>query len=561
MKRKIYLSMVSASIIVMLLTAVASLSIYYDFFEKQVKADMRVEARLLKYGYENANDTNAFLSSLENSKKGVRISIIEPDGNVSFDTRADANLLNEHQDRPEIRQATEKGYGEAVRYSKTLEKNTYYYALMLADKNIVRLSNETQSVMSVFISILPIVLLLIAVILIVCLIIAKMLTNMVVKPLVKLGDNLDDLEDQANYDELNPFVEKISKQNATITKQLKKLTRERDTITVITDNMQEGLVLLGKNRYILSVNKSAISFLNSHKMDFVGQNFIVLTREQKLVSSIDEALLGNANDGIIKIADKSYHYFTNPVYDNEKNEKEEVNGTIMLLLDVTERQKVEKIRQEFSANVSHELKTPLTTISGFAEIIQNDMVQSKEDLTNFAGLIHSEASRLLTLIDNIMRLSQIEEHVAEKSEQVDLLSAAQLVCNSLIPTANNHKVTLKVEGESTVVTGNASMLEELIYNLVDNAIKYNKENGSVDVLVKSEGNVGVISVSDTGIGIPQKHHDRIFERFYRVDKSRSKKTGGTGLGLSIVKHIVEFHNGEISFETAEDKGTKIIVKV
>ncbi|MEG0692480.1 MAG: hypothetical protein RR444_05300, partial [Oscillospiraceae bacterium] len=275
MKRKIYISMASASIIVMLLMAVASLSIYYDFFEKQIKADMRVEASLVKHGYENAKDKNVFLDAMYGAKKEIRISIIEPDGNVSFDTRADAAYLNQHLDRPEIQQALKNGYGESVRYSKTLEQNTYYYALKLSDNNIVRLSNDSQSIMSVFISVLPFVLLLIVIILIVCLIIAKMLTNMVVKPLVKLGDNLDDLTDDANYDELNPFVEKISRQNTTITRQLEKLTKERDTITVITDNMQEGLVLLGKNRYILSVNKSALSFLNSHEMDFVGQNFIV----------------------------------------------------------------------------------------------------------------------------------------------------------------------------------------------------------------------------------------------------------------------------------------------
>ncbi len=556
MKRKIYISMASASIVVMLLMAVASLRIYYGFFESQFKSDMRIEANLIKQGYENAKDSFVFLDEIRGLKKDIRVSIIKSDGTVSFDTHADANSLGKHLDRPEIQSAILNGYGEDVRYSKTLGQNTYYYALKLSDDNIVRLSNNTQSIMSVIMAVLPLVVLLVVIILIVCLIIARMLTNMVVKPLVKLGDNLDDLSDDANYDELNPFVEKIAKQNATITNQLQKLTNERDTITMIMDNMQEGLVVLGKDRHILSVNKSALSFLNSHKMNFVGQNFIVLTREVALISSIDDALSGNANDGVIKISGKSYHYFSNPVY-----EKEMISGAIMLLLDVTQSQKVEKMRQEFSANVSHELKTPLTTISGFAEMIQNDMVQSKEDLAHFASTIYKEASRLLFLIDDIMRLSQIEEHIETKTEQVNLFAVAQSVCSSLKLKADSRNIALKLEGGTAIITGNSSMLEELIYNLTDNAIKYNKENGEVCINVKLEGKTSVLTVSDTGIGIPQKHHHRIFERFYRVDKSRSKLTGGTGLGLAIAKHITEYHNGKIEFSSEENKGTTITVRI
>lgn len=542
--------------IVMLLMAAASLKIYYNFFEKQIQSDMKVEAQLVKQGYENAVDSYEFLNSLQMADKNIRLSIIEPDGNVSFDTHADANYLSEHLDRPEIQSATKSGQGEAVRYSKTLEQNTYYYAIRLDDNNIIRLARNTSSIMSVFMSVMPFVLLLIAAILIVCLVVAKMLTNMVVKPLIKLGDNLDELSDDSNYDELTPFVEKISRQNATITKQLEKLTKERDTITVITDNMQEGLVLLGHDRYILSVNKSALCFLNSHQMDFVGQNFIVLTREKELLSSADRALGGLANDGIITMSDKSYHYFTNPVYDNDV-----ISGAIMLLLDVTQSQKTEKIRQEFTANVSHELKTPLTTISGFAEMIVHDMVQNKEDLIHFSGMIYKEASRLLALIDDIMRLSQIEEHAEATLKRVDLFLLAQNVCNALKVKASERTITMQLEGEIATVTGNQGMLEELIYNLAENAIKYNKENGEVRIQIRPEGETGVITVSDTGIGIAKEYHDRIFERFYRVDKSRSKFTGGTGLGLSIVKHIVEFHKGKLQFESIENEGTIITVRI
>ena len=546
--------MATASIIVIILMATMSIGVYYEFFEGQVKTDMKFQANLVKNGYEHATDKNAYLDTMYGIKTEIRVSIIEPDGNVSFDTRADATYLNEHLDRPEIQQAIQTGFGESVRHSKTLEQNTYYCALMLSDGNIIRISNDTQSVMSVFLSIVPLAIAMIGIILIVCLIISKMLTNMIVKPLIKLGDNIDELTDGANYDELNPFVERISQQNRTITNQLQVLIKERDTITVITNNMQEGLVLLGNDRYILSVNKAALTFLNSRQMNFVGQNFIVLTRESKLIESIDKALTGVANDGIIKIDCKSYHYFSNPVYENSI-----VNGTIMLILDVTEKQKVEKIRQEFSANVSHELKTPLTTISGFAEMIQNDMVQNKEDLINFAGLIHSEASRLLVLIEDVMRLSQIEEHVESKDELVDLYLVAQNVIKSLAPKAKKRNIELNIKGTSVMIKGNSSMLEELIYNLVDNGVKYNIADGKVVVYINSQNGQAIVRVCDTGIGISQKHHDRIFERFYRVDKSRSKQTGGMGLGLSIVKHIVEFHHGTIALETEENKGTSITI--
>lgn len=556
MKRKIYISMVLSSIVVLLLMAVASIKIYYDFFENQIKSEIHVEANLVKEGYENSSDKIEYLNSISNPKKSIRVTIIAPDGKVSFDTHTDKNALGAHLDRPEVKDALKDGYGESVRYSNTLEKNTYYYALMLSDNNIVRLSSDINSMMSMFVSVLPFIILLVVIILVVFLAIAKKLTNNIVNPLVKLGDNLDDLSDDANYDELNPFVEKIFKQNQTIKKQVIKLKKERDMITAITDNMQEGIVILGKDRYILSVNKGALSFLNSHKMDFVGQNFIVLTREKELLSSVDNALLGNANDGIIKIEHKNYHYFTNPVY-----EKDVVNGAIMFLLDVTQNQKVEKMRQEFSANVSHELKTPLTTISGFAEMIQNDMVSNKEDLINFGGMIYKEANRLLSLIDDIMRLSQIEEQKAQKSERVNLYKVADNITNVLMHKAKSKNVSIKLNGESVIVNGNESMLEELFFNLIDNAIKYNKPNGEVLVDIKKENKKAEITVSDTGIGIPKKHHDRIFERFYRVDKSRSKQTGGTGLGLSIVKHIVEFHGGKIDFESDENEGTKITIKI
>lgn len=573
MKKKIFISMLALAFVALIATAVVSVFVYYSFFENQVKIDTKAQASYIKSGYEEAADKQAFLQSLPSSRGEHRISLIEPDGNVSFDTYADANDLYDHLDRPEIAGAIQNGNGEAMRYSKTLQNNSFYYALMLDDGNIIRVAALTSSIGSVFSSIMPPLILLLVLMLFASFLLSRLLTNRIVRPLEHLSDHLEDLSEDDNYDELNPFVEKISRQNDTIQKQLKKSKEERDTITLITDNMQEGLVLMGRDRYMLSVNKAAVAYLNRHSdMDFVGENLIVLTREKALLEAADKALSGDACDGVFYSAlpnsngalKRAYHYFANPVFSKEENDRGAVKGAILLLLDVTSQQKAEKIRREFSANVSHELKTPLTTISGFSEMIQNDMVQSHDDLIRFAGIISKESGRLLALIDDIIKLSQMDE--GEKSVEMQMLDIAEIVeevCERLLPKAKDRNVTLEKQLVSVRINSNRPMLQEVIYNLVDNAIKYNVDGGQVqiDIAMAKGANLINLCVSDTGIGIDSSHHDRLFERFYRVDKSRSKQTGGTGLGLSIVKHSTELLGGCVSLDSAVGKGTKITVSL
>lgn len=555
MKRKIFLSMICIVVVAVFAAAGLALQIAYSFFENQMGTDIRTQATLIAAGYEQASDKQALLDSLDTGSTDFRISLIEPDGNVCFDTYANSDYLQDHLTRPEIAEALKTGQGASNRYSETLKRNVYYHAIALSDGNIIRVAGYTGSRMTIFSSTLPVILGITILLLVLCSFLAKWLTSMVVKPLTKLGDNLDELSEDENYDELNPFVEKICKQNHTITKQVEKLKSERDMITMITDNMKEGLVLLGPDRYILSVNRGALAFLNRHTdMDFVGQNLIVLTREQSLLQAADSALSGKASDGLITLKDITYRYFSNPVY-TEGN----VDGALLLLWDVTEAQKAEKMRREFSSNVSHELKTPLTTISGFAEMIENDMVKNPDDLRHFAGLILRESSRLQNLIEDVMRLSRMEEGVDAKGDKVEPFAIAQTVRELLSPKAETREVTVSVEGKPCVFNGNRNMIEELLYNLVDNAIKYNKPSGKVTVSVGRDAGNCVIKVIDTGIGIPSEHRDRIFERFYRVDKSRSKETGGTGLGLAIVKHAAEFHGGTVSLDSKEDIGTTITI--
>lgn len=555
MKRKIFLSMLCMVVLAVFAAAGLALQIAYSFFENQMGIDIKTQATLIAAGYEQAANKQGLLESLNTGSTDFRISLIEPDGNVCFDTYADSDYLQDHLTRPEIAEALKTGQGASNRYSDTLKRNVYYHAIALTDGNIIRVAGYTGSRMAIFSSILPVILGITVLLLLLSSFLARWLTARVVKPLTRLGDNLDELLENENYDELNPFVQKIFTQNNTITRQMEKLKSERDMITMITDNMKEGLVLLGKDRYILSVNRGAISFLNRHHdMDFVGQNLIVLTREQCLLQAADTALSGKSADGLITLNEVTYRYFANPVY-----AKGRVDGALFLIWDVTEAQKSEKMRREFSANVSHELKTPLTAISGFAEMIENDMVKSPKDLKHFASLILRESSRLQNLIEDVMRLSRMEEGVDAKADKVEPFVIAQNVLELLTPKAEAQCLTLAVEGKPCVFNGNRNMIEELIYNLVDNGIKYNKQGGDVLVQVSREKGSCVIKVRDTGIGIPNEHQGRIFERFYRVDKSRSKETGGTGLGLAIVKHAAEFHGGSVSLESQEGKGTIITV--
>lgn len=408
--------------------------------------------------------------------------------------------------------------------------------------------------LAMFINTLPYFFLIIALIFLLAAFFSSRLTKQITQAMEEMADHIDDHDDYPFYDELTPFISKIRKQNQQIKENLSTLQKERDIINTITANMQEGLILINNNRHILSVNKSAIRLLSAQKTDYQGKHILSMSRSSEIIESVNEALAGNNVSTIYKNNDKYYRVFLSPVRYNNK-----INGAIILLVDVTKEQRTENIRHDFTANVSHELKTPLTSIYGFAEMIEKDMVATKEDRQKFAAQICKESQRMISLIDDIIRLSQIEDAASKQLEKVDIHAICKEVIDSLQLLAEQKEITLQLVGSKVDIYANPQMIDEMIYNLCDNAIKYNKAGGSICLNTYPTAKEAVIVVKDSGIGIAKEEQDRIFERFYRVDKSRSKATGGTGLGLSIVKHVVEYHNGQIILESSLGEGTEITV--
>lgn len=552
MEKKIYINMCALAFVTILLTSTITLWAFYSFFSNQLREGLEAEAIIAAQSLNVSSDRENLLESFNLGKTNSRITLINPTGKVIFDSHTNPEKMANHADRTEVIQAAKTGTGEAARVSDIIGEKTFYHAVRLNDGWVIRLAATTDSVYAVFIKILPYLVLMGLIVFTLCAILAYRLTQKIVQPIYSI--DLEQPKDDHGYSELAPLLLRINEQNRLIKAQIDSIASERDTINTIIGNMREGLVLLDRNSKILAVNDSALSLLGVPSGNFQGQNFWVLTRNITLGNSMEKALAGNHNDGIFSMDERNYHFFASPVYENN-----EINGAILLLFDVTEEQRTEKIRKEFSANVSHELKTPLTSISGYAEIIESGMATG-DDVKGFAGKIKDEASRLLTLINDIIKLSQLDEAQGEKHfEPVNLLSAADIAAKRLQPLAEEHQVKVTVGGDSEVVKGEEIMIEEMIYNLIENSIKYNKPNGQVNVNVAEKDENVVLSVSDTGIGIPEDHHDRVFERFYRVAKSHSKKIGGTGLGLAIVKHIAQFHGAKLSLKSRENEGTTITV--
>lgn len=550
MKRRIYWSLCLISLAALLLSTAASLSLYYHFYEEQSQGDLRRQGEALSAGAMASGDAVEFLQNFTFSDEAVRITLLNRDGTVLFDSEADPSTMENHLGRPEVQQALNSGSGQDSRISDTLGLSTFYYAVTCGDDMILRLGRDNQNLFGVFLQIFPLDLLSCAVLFVASLFIARTVTRRIVTPLTKAADNLESLPEVGNYDELEPFLIKIRRQNRTIRHQLNEIQQDRDTITMILENMQEGMVILNGEKKILSVNRSAMRYLHSPDHNPVGKPLVALTRNIPLLEAVEKAHEGESNSGIMEQGPQKLRYFVNPVLSGQA-----VGGVIMLVMDVTEQYKAQKEREDFSANVSHELKTPLTTISGFAEMMKSGMVQEKEEMQDFSSMIYVEARRLLSLIDDIMRLSRIEEGREELNEPVALLQLAKEAASLLESEAERRNIEIQVSGDNVTVPGNSTMLYEMIRNLCENAVKYNKEGGKVWVTVKTRPDAYIaLTVKDTGIGIPKKDHERIFERFYRVDKSRSKETGGTGLGLSIVKHIVERHHGQIHLTSEEGKG-------
>lgn len=552
MERKIYVNMVGLALLTIMLTTAATLFVCYEFFTDELRNVLQREAEMVVYSLNNTKDKLEVLQDVHMQNTGSRITLIDPLGKVLFDNHVNPGEWEDHSNRPEIVEALETGRGEASRYSGTIQKQTDYYAIRLKDGSVLRLANTTGSFVPFLFKILVYLFFVGLIILFLSSLLAYRLTQKIVKPIYAI--DLENPKNDFGYDELVPFLLRIKEQNKLIEAHIQSLAAEKDTINAIVGNMREGLVLLDGWGKILVVNKSAANMLGVPTTGHIGQPYVFMTRNTTLGQAVEQALQGTHSDGLFKVGDRDYQYLANPVYENH-----EIDGAVLLLFDATEEQRSQRLRREFSANVSHELKTPLTAISGYAEIVESGMADPR-DIENFAGKIRSEASRLLSLIDDIIKLSKLDESVGGREfKPVSLLDSARYVAERLQEKAQANNVEINIEGDHASVAGEKNMIEDLIFNLLDNAIKYNKPEGSINVLVCQVRDKVTLTVRDTGIGIPKEDLNRVFERFYRADKNHSKKIVGTGLGLAIVKHIAQYHSATLEIKSEENIGTTVVV--
>lgn len=545
MKNKIFRALVAlAAMAVLVASGLITFIVSQDYFN-ETKKELAQEARYISMGLESGG--NDFLNKIaaENGSN-VRITLIDKDGVVLFDNQAEAKTLENHAMRQEIMEAVAVGAGEAERFSDTLDKTTYYYAVRLEDGKILRLARTIDSIYKSVLQMLPIMGGIVIVVAFLASIVARRVTFNLIKPLDQV--NLDEPLDNETYDELAPFLTRIAKQKRQLSKNLKKLRGKQEELTIITNNMNEGLVLLNGQQNVLFINESAAKIFGFSAKEVIGRNILTVDRAQEVQDLLQKVSQAGKGEGLYE---KDGHFY------QLSGSSVNGSGSVILIYDVTEKMTAEKLRREFSANVSHELKTPLQSILGYAEIMKNGLVKD-EDKQRFLERIHAEAGNMIELIQNIMELSRLDENkTLDEFEDVDLLKLAQSVTLRLKHKAQTKGVTLNVSGSSACVCGVQSILSEVLYNLVDNSIKYNKDNGKVDVKVQDGSDEVTVSVSDTGIGIGAADRERVFERFYRADKSHSKEIGGTGLGLSIVKHGVLFHKGRVELESEPGVGTTI----
>ena len=494
-------------------------------------------------------DGESYFDGLE--ADDYRVTWISQDGTVLYDNYSDENSMENHLKREEVRDALEHGFGESERKSVTLEERALYAAQKLEDGTIIRLSIAQSSILTLILGMLQPMCTVFAIALILSLFLAYRLTKNIVEPLNKL--NLDEPLKNENYDELAPLLRRIAWQQKELSKKSSELQNRQNEFETVTDSMNEGLVLMNCKGTILSINESAGRLLDTGH-ESVGKNILTINRNMELQEILSKALAGETAQKVVAINEGYYQIEGSPVIADGA-----ISGMALLIFNVTERENAEHMRREFTANVSHELKTPLHTISGYAELMKAGIVKS-EDVPNFAGKIYTEAQRLSQLVEDILNLSHLDEGAEGMTRMdVDLYALCEATLKSLESEAEGADVKLSLGGESGIINGIPQLLASIVYNLCDNAIKYNKAGGKVDVTVDNKDSDVVVCVKDTGIGIPQEHLDRIFERFYRVDKSHSKEVGGTGLGLSIVKHAVKIHDAKVDVASVVGEGTAITV--
>lgn len=546
MTKKIFHSILLVAGAVLLASLFVITGALYGYFGIIQKKQLKDELGLAAVSVEQQGDD--FLKRL--SPDRYRITWINTQGNVIYDTRTDAESLENHADRTEIKQALKDGYGESIRYSSTLLEKTIYCAQRLTDGSVLRISVSRATIGVLMLGILQPILIVLIAALVLSGMLAKRLSKRIVEPLNSL--DLEHPLDNDSYEELSPLLNRINRQHNQITAQMRELKKRTDQFAQITASMNEGLVLLDNRGCILSINPAAIEIFGAEP-SCVGQDFLSVDRSHDMSVAIQAALKDGHSE--IHASRKGLIY----QFDISRIAADgETAGVVILAFDITEKETAEQNRREFTANVSHELKTPLQGIIGSAELIENGMVKP-EDMSRFVGHIRLEAQRLVTLIGDIIRLSQLDEGGDMPRENIDLLSVASAVADDLLLSADGQGISIAVEGSPANVYGVKRLLYEIVYNLCDNAIKYNRQGGSVKISTVSEGGFSSVTVSDTGIGIAPEYQNRIFERFFRVDKSHSKSSGGTGLGLSIVKHAVQYHHGKIELTSAPGKGTSITV--
>ena len=548
MTKKIFKSIMFVCALVLAVGLAAVMGILYSNFDGQMRKELSKEAAYLAYGVEQQG-----VDYLKNIKdKSARITYIDQDGTVLFDNEADVSEMKNHSDRTEFQKAEKYGAGESSRYSDTLSEKTIYYALRLKDGTVLRVSGTQDSVLALVENLIFPLCGLLCLMLILSGIMASAISKRIVKPINEL--DLESPEENRIYEELSPLLSKIHRQNREIQNQLELAKQQQEEFSLITENMQEGLIVIDKYTRILSANSSA---WNLFHMDRVcqGESVYCLDREEEFRHAIEQVLSGEHTELVLKLNGSDIQLIANPVIRDKKTE-----GAVVLLVNVTEKLERESLRREFSANVSHELKTPLTSISGFAEIMQGGLVKN-EDIPKFAGRIYKESQRLLQLVEDVIQISQLdEEKTSYIWEPVDVYMVCKNAFDSLKEKAQRMNVHLYICGGSMKMEAVRTLLEEAVYNICDNAIKYNRDDGNVSIFLTQTAREIQIVVKDTGMGIPKEDQDRVFERFYRVDKSHSKEIGGTGLGLSIVKHAVGALKGSVILRSEEGNGTEICMK-
>ena len=546
MTRKIFLSIMAAAAVVLLCSVLIIMGCLYDYFGGVQERQLEDELALAQTGVECSGKT--YLKALEG--ESYRLTWIAPSGEVLFDSQAEESSMENHAQREEVRQALETGEGQSSRYSSTLLEKTIYYAKKLADGSILRISISRATAGVLVMGMLQPMLVVLAAALILALVLAKRISARIVAPLNRL--DLEKPLENDTYEELSPLLTRINQQRRQIDAQLRTLQQKKDEFDQITASMNEGLVLMNEKGTVLSINPAARALFQAES-DCVGRDFLTVERSHEISCAIRRALEEGHAELRVERGGREYQL------DISRIESEgTVIGAVLLAFDVTEQAFAERNRREFTANVSHELKTPLQSIMGSAELIENGLVK-QEDMPRFVGHIRTEAARLVTLIEDIIRLSQLDEGGEFPFEPVDLKKLAEEASASLASAAAEKQVTIRVHGDDRQITTVRRLASEIIYNLCDNAVKYNREGGSVDVTIDGTAHGAVVTVQDTGIGIPPEHQSRVFERFYRVDKSHSRQSGGTGLGLSIVKHAVQYHHGTVELHSEEGKGTTICI--